>query len=341
MLVLQPGANVLEQIINCTASRVYERLQIAVAFATEQGVDLLFSRLALHDWWEEATKTFLVGIDHGLTQPEALDRLVRLPNAELRVPDFDDVMTHPALARGTVFHPKLYCFSRGQVDYAILVGSSNLTGSGLVSNVEAAALVCADFFPVHERRRVWGHFMSWWDHLWDQAAECTPDLIASYSNQRRHLRRQSPDRFLTEEPSPTELAAATSFWIEAGFLSGGSSNQLELPNGVETFFGVPTGGLRRAKHPIILVTEESEWEAWIQFWGNQVWRLRLPTEREGLGNYAGLVICFHKTHNEHHFLLELARPTEVAARGWSDTSRERGALRRTRPGYGGRDYGWF
>lgn len=71
----------------------------------------------------------LAGVDFQLTDLDALDRFDRPPSAA-RV----YVTAQPS--ERSAFHPKLYYLESGDVATAI-VGSSNLTGGGLVGNVEA------------------------------------------------------------------------------------------------------------------------------------------------------------------------------------------------------------
>jgi HKD family nuclease len=71
----------------------------------------------------------IAGTDFGLTQVEALEALHTPPDRECRL------YYAPEDAAEGVFHPKLYLGTAGS-DFIAVVGSSNLTGGGLTTNIE-------------------------------------------------------------------------------------------------------------------------------------------------------------------------------------------------------------
>ena len=77
----------------------FDRLDVAVAYATKQG--LLTLRGALGGF---PIKTrWIVGLDDAISQPEALEFLFALSGATLRL---------ASLSPQRRFHPKLYCLRR-------------------------------------------------------------------------------------------------------------------------------------------------------------------------------------------------------------------------------------
>jgi phospholipase D-like protein len=98
--------------------------------------------------------SLIVGINE-CTSPQALFALVGLPNCAVRY-------------FTTRFHAKIYVF-----DEAALIGSSNLTDGGLVSNREATLLV-EDSEDLEEARRL---FLE----LWESAQTLTPDKLKAFA----------------------------------------------------------------------------------------------------------------------------------------------------------------
>ena len=84
---------------------------------------------------EKAKKSFkeltiIVGIDQGGTSKEALEAIINL-----NVNSFIFYQSESA-----IFHPKIYLFE-GLKDVKLIIGSSNLTGTGLFVNIESSVLV--------------------------------------------------------------------------------------------------------------------------------------------------------------------------------------------------------
>ena len=107
-----------------------ERAIISVAFASEDGVDLIESVLAPY-----ADRVIVfVGIRNEITSAQALKRLLNL-GVSLYAVDTG--------SRAVLFHPKLYHIRRGEAA-ELSVGSANLTLGGLNNNIEAGVLLGLD-----------------------------------------------------------------------------------------------------------------------------------------------------------------------------------------------------
>lgn len=110
------------------ADNAYTSFFSISAFASPLGVKLL-------DSFEQAKKSYadlniIVGVDQNGTSKEALEEIVRL-----------DVNSFVFYQRESpIFHPKIYLFE-GKEDICLIIGSSNLTGKGLFSNVESSVLI--------------------------------------------------------------------------------------------------------------------------------------------------------------------------------------------------------
>lgn len=99
------------------------------AFASEAGI------YGLSGYINSAKKhfkklTIIVGIDQGGTSKEALEEILSL--------NIESYIFYQK--ENPIFHPKFYLFE-GTNDVKIILGSSNLTGTGLFTNIESSLLV--------------------------------------------------------------------------------------------------------------------------------------------------------------------------------------------------------
>ena len=99
------------------------------AFASEAGIYGLSGHI------NSAKKNFkkltiVVGIDQGGTSKEALEEILSL--------NIESYIFYQK--ENPIFHPKFYLFE-GTNDVKIILGSSNLTGTGLFTNIESSLLV--------------------------------------------------------------------------------------------------------------------------------------------------------------------------------------------------------
>lgn len=101
-----------------------EEFFFSVAFITDTGVTTLYHELM--ELAEKGVRGKIVASQYqNFSEPKALERLLQLPNIELRIVTED-------VAK---MHTKGYIFRRGE-EYTIIVGSSNLTQSALCQNKE-------------------------------------------------------------------------------------------------------------------------------------------------------------------------------------------------------------
>src|SRR5438094_2117749 len=116
------------------ASASPRRLRVAVAFASEAGARTLRSLCPSHAF-DAVPKRWLVGIENGLTQPEALAYLAEMHDSEVRVPHGEKSLESGGLRAPTFFHTKVYAYD-GDGVCAIVSASANLTEGGLIRNTE-------------------------------------------------------------------------------------------------------------------------------------------------------------------------------------------------------------
>lgn len=141
-------------------------IKVIIAFLTEGGLNWLpkgnFQNVE-----------FIVGIDLGITTPEALKTL-QGEGADVRI------FAEP----GKLFHPKAIYFKSSE-DETLIVGSNNLTSGGIASNHEVSISIQKD----------------------DGNGEIFEDFLAHYESLKAHECCGIPDEDFYNTYSPTRLRA--------------------------------------------------------------------------------------------------------------------------------------
>ncbi len=135
------------------------------------------------------------------------------------------------------------------------------------------------------------------------------------------------------------ISVASSLWIEAGAMSGGSRNQVEFAEELATFFGPPVF----AAQLITVQTPNKTFEgctfsAKTTTFGVQIWRLSLPTESKSGLSYPGKIIHFTRTKSPVFFKLSVADMDSERALEWNDLASANGVTSATS---GSRRYGYY
>ncbi len=215
-IIMGPDSSAIEAIR--LASQRFEggRARIAVAWARDDGVSRLFDAIG-----QRITRMeFLVGINETGTTVEALLRILQ-QQASLRV-----FYKHPS----QTFHPKIYWLDDGALETemaTIIVGSSNLTTGGLITNFEASLVAEIETNTITEHDRALLRSMhAIWDNLvnspYTHTIAATEDVRRLYEagyiecehelrrERRRASRRNKPLRDLPSAPPsrPPAIGAA-------------------------------------------------------------------------------------------------------------------------------------
>ncbi|MFK7904525.1 MAG: phospholipase D-like domain-containing protein [Chitinophagales bacterium] len=124
-----PNSGIGYHLIESLNSNTYNKLEVIVAFVSSSGLENL--KEGLFSFKEQGGKIrFFVGADLHGTSKEALEKFL-----EWEMPTY---VTHSP--NSITYHPKIYIF-RGRLQSRIILGSSNLTTSGLFQNIEANLLI--------------------------------------------------------------------------------------------------------------------------------------------------------------------------------------------------------
>jgi HKD family nuclease len=315
-----------------------QQLRVAAAFASEAGARTLRG-LCPSRAFDAVAKRWLVGIENGLTQPEALAYLAELHDSEVRVPYGAKALESGGLRAPTFFHPKVYAYDSDGAR-AIVSASANLTEGGLIRNTEQFMAWSGD-----PSDAVAASFDSWWTETWAKSTVVTAEFIVAYEKIRPELQpvpkppaaapRAAP--IYEAEPAPSDLKGAEWMWIEAiRNPEGGSRNQLELiltgyhffypddddpprDTGRSLEFLDPAGNLFDNPDRIVHYNGPPFMPK-----GNAMWRVRLPTEHEGLSGYqdGGVAIRFTRTDAPDRYRIEFADLGGSEAAAWQAGSRK-------------------
>lgn len=341
-IVTQPASTAAAAIAELAEHIAYSRIRIAAAYATELGVLRLNDLLSETSQWNTSSKRFLISFDNGITQPEALLKLGEILESEIRIPGATEALKSANLRPKASFHAKCYCFDAKNYSKftaeGILIGSNNLTSAGLDTNFELAVMLNRSALKPATVK----DFNSWWNSAWGKAEPLTDDLLNAYRRKRARIAAHQVSIPPDGELSPTELANANTLWIKGGFLSGGAENQLELPQGVAQFFGFTPGARTMGESiDLKLIHGKQSWPGWLKFWGNGVWRLRLPTVHQGAPSFRGTVIRLDRGTLSNSYILRITPEDSSSAAQWVSKSQRLGRIQSTLRGARGREYGWF
>ena len=238
----------------------YTQFRAGVAYATLGGCNILFKKLRRVPCWTKSSKRWLISIDFGRTEPDALKCLAEIPGAEVRIPNGLKVVASGAFMPGVPFHPKAYAvdnIANGDKSvFGAFIGSGNLTGSGLLTGSECGVLSYWNEPSDAEQEAMLSayHGMSWFDTVWDHA-DLVSEVIPKYSE----LWEKSEPPIVEEDEEVVELyaggpghivsggfavalASAKAFWIEVKELYKNrgpkqAGNQVDTPRGTRVFSG--------------------------------------------------------------------------------------------------------
>ena len=347
-LIAQAGqsADTVWEALSDAKSSDLDRLDVAVAYATLQGVTCL--ELALNDI--NLVSRWVVGLDDAITQPEALEYLVGLPRSKVRL---------ASMLPQKRFHPKLYCLWSSSHNHkgVTVVGSGNMTLNGMLNNGETAVLLKSESPQETKALR------RQWKAMWRLGERATQRRIDSYRVgyiEGRKRRRELVKLDLSPpEPEPdaaVEIGAgvvsdfndANLVWLDAGTASAGGRD-LEFPRRMVPFFGLTkspsprTFEMRDGRRFTLRLTERTD---------NDMWRLMFSTDsirsaigRESLrpasgGNRSDLAVVIRNVDGPADYEIRMVLVGSPEYETLLARSRALAGLYRTTQRPGGRSYGF-
>ncbi|GGK97267.1 hypothetical protein GCM10007382_16920 [Salinibacterium xinjiangense] len=321
----------------------YEHVDIAVAYASTKGVRLLKERLS-SGAWTASTKRFLVSIDFGFTQPNALKALSELDNSEVRIPNARAVLDSSVLRPPSAFHAKIFMFGGEEWKdlRALIVGSANVTASALSTGAE---VVTKQIWRNNSSRTVaWEHLkrakpvVDWFEDTWD-SADLLADVLDEYRQRYRALPKPrippeettrttrvflaSPTEHVITGILPVQLAAAKSLWVDGSSIIRNRKprpgNQLNTPRGTRVFFGFDSRNVSKNTTlgyvEIRISGHDYVKKRSIRFADNGMDIIGLPIpERYGVGTYQDTILIFTRDPTHARFTLTVTDQAGLADR---------------------------
>jgi hypothetical protein len=344
-----PGGTSLADEINDAAGEIaFDRLDVAVAYATLPGLKALRDAIG---GWPDATR-WVVGLDDAITQPGAIDDLACLPGAQLRLASL--------APDGRRFHPKLYCLwsSKDPTICLTVIGSANMTLHGLNKNGEVGAILIAeDVAEADMLKAAWTQMNALGRDLSDWNLN---DYREAHARAKKARKRMAKVGAVPADPEGEEEigavpvfdgdpANASVAWTEGASPSAGGRD-LEFPRPMMSFFHLThspiTKRFRMKNRQVFPLTFTMRTV-------NQMWRLLLSRDaifagigRQSLRPIAGhtnrsdLAIVFTRAAGGADYdvdLIVIGDPEHTALLARSQAV---GILDRTR-NPGGRYYGYY
>ncbi len=239
----------------------YLRLRAAYAYASSGGVlelvDVLRKTMPAFGTVE---KYWLISFDFGLTDPRAVELLASLPNSNVRIPNAREVLASTRLAPARTFHPKTLILDQGTsgrtVPFAVVIGSANLTISGLRAGSEDISVASWVRTPTTKSRQLELDAAirgaARFDRAWRAADPISRSLLDEYrarkparstpEDSNRRVREIERERVIGFDQAAA-IAASSRVWVEVENVAENlgprkPGNQLHLRRGTRVFFGV-------------------------------------------------------------------------------------------------------
>jgi HKD family nuclease len=295
---------------NACSGLIIDRLDVAVAYATLQGVKSLsmaFNGIPPQSRW-------VVGLDDAISQPKAIEYLVDTKGSNVRL---------ASLAPAKRFHPKIYTAwsSKSNKTCVSAIGSGNMTLNGMRNNGETAVILSAENDAEADRLKLQ------WEVMWNLGKDVTPKAIADYKiiyDKAKKFRKNVVDLGASPpEPEPVDQlpsyngnpASGQTAWLEAGTPSAGGRD-LEFPKAMMPFFGlsgsVENRTIKIAKGGSFLLTFTERLD-------NQMWRLLFSSAsiQSAIGRdtmrpnskttRSDLIVVFQKIAGSKNLLVDLVK----------------------------------
>lgn len=206
----------------------------AFAYVTDSGVAQVATHLYAALGKSRGCR-WLFGIDYGRSHPTALRKLMTIGKSTVRIHDGAYVAQSKSFIPRTIFHMKTaLTLEKSGSPFQQIIGSGNLSASGLLSGIEAACVI--DYSRVDREHA--DAMISTLEEIWE-ASTPLEALIDDY--QKLYKEIIQPKIYAPKEKSIP--VGAELFWIDVGYVTKNRGvdrpgNQFDLPRGSHVHFGV-------------------------------------------------------------------------------------------------------
>lgn len=364
LVVQGPGAGseILRAIRHTSMANEFDRLTGFYAYATIGGTRLVLETLRENlPRWKQAQKRWLVSMDFGRTDPDALELLASIPRSDVRIPNAQEVLNQ-RLRPTVCFHAKTLIFDTRANPYrapsGLVVGSANLSVSGLTLGQEHAIAASISRRPTRMESVKWRsifHSPALLEDLFRSGTRLTNALLRRYTALRPERDRFQDDRqpiirnviqaqnLDSSFSEAVTLATAGNLWVDVDYVVQNRGrdlpgNQVDLARGTRTFFGLRS---ERVERNTFLGNVGVRFaglysDCHMRFGNNMMDKLNLPIPGDGgPPRYENTTLLF-KRGADGTFILEVRNRED--ADEWRVLSESNGSLFRMRSG---REYGVF
>jgi len=172
----------------------------AYAFASPDGVKILFQDKEFDDLLDRGTYSLIVGIDE-ITNLKCLDALSQLTDSKPGL----SVQAYFHNDKDSIFHPKISFFQEEEGSGSLIVGSGNLTLRGLRQNREAFGLI---HLSSEEFSRMEEYWQAWIDSSRENLKSIDDDAVIAKAR-TNVFRRPPPSEIIIPNRNEEEPGSAT------------------------------------------------------------------------------------------------------------------------------------
>jgi HKD family nuclease len=353
----QNRGQMLSVITRAASTADYNMVTVLVAYATKFGCEILVSGLsAACSNWADMVKTWIVSLDFGYTEPEALEYLAQLPKSTVAVPNADLVLK--ANLRPSIrFHPKLYVFrcSTDPNKTAVVSGSCNLTRGGLYLNTEQATVAITQPPLTNIDKESVAHIAATQKLIQDVCSSATPltdEILSTYRSlwHPDYLppgEKEQASKISAFDPSidmvkAMVLSTASNFWVRVtpkvvqNRGPGKPGNQIDMQRGTRVFFGFDVANVvpNTVLGPVVIAFEgETNYQS-LRYGNNGMDKITLPALQPPR-TYANRTLLFQR---QPKGVFELVIGTLQQASKWRRLSLQQNGLYQMQSG---REFGVF
>ena len=254
-------SEIYRSIVSLADASKFRSLRVAVAYASLAGCKNLSEGLdrCLGSRWKSMNKEWMISVDFGRTDADALEFLSELPKSSVRIPNGLSVLQNKLIPKNC-FHPKMFAFGASDAwsggPMALFCGSANLTLSGLHSGTEQGiSLIWKPPLAPEEEDKLQAIYerLVWWLDNWKRSVPVTSSFLSRYRKIRPEYPREDDSLLLKGYASAknTEIkleegllwGQARCLWVQTHKLyknlgKAKPGNQVDLRRGTRVYFGL-------------------------------------------------------------------------------------------------------
>lgn len=324
------------------------QIRICSPFVTSDGIKNFLFNSQGDNWAEMYNSKWVVGINQGVTSPDALREISIFSDVELRVFLPREKLTERALRKDPYLHAKVMTLeSESNSDQqSLIVTSANITGSAMGGTPRNYELGIHQSHPDSLTMRELDQFHRWWNEVWSQSTEIDDEWIDNYKSIRSNISRE-----VTETPEERvdytgeDASNAKYMWTDTGSMQGQARYLLEIKEELAEFFDEKSESVGH----ISIAHNGREYDQLIKFSEGHYspqWRVFLPTDFAAHDDsyYPYKTAFFEKMRDDNgnrSYRLKISDMDDSNVDAWIKKADESGVQSQTDAGENSRRYGYW